>query len=90
MGKRYHIVPNEGDWQVKGENSQRAIGNYGNKQDAVAAGRQVAINQHAELIIHKMDGTIQNSNSYGNDPFPPKDKKHWLRTRPLLVGFNIN
>jgi hypothetical protein len=29
-----------------------------------------------ELVIHKKDGTIADSDSYGNDPNPPKDKKH--------------
>ena len=40
------------------------------------AGRELAINQQAELIIHGVDGKIQNSNSYGNDPCPPRDTKH--------------
>lgn len=31
--------------------------------------------QQSELIIHKGDGTIQNKNSYGNDPNPPNDLK---------------
>ena len=29
-----------------------------------------------ELIPHGMDGKIQNPNSYGNDPCPPRDTKH--------------
>ncbi|MFH1052743.1 MAG: DUF2188 domain-containing protein [bacterium] len=76
MGKRYHIVPHENDWQVKGENSEKAIKTFGNKSEALYAGKQIAINQQAELIIHGRDGKIQNSNSYGNDPFPPRDMKH--------------
>ena len=32
--------------------------------------------QVAELIPHGKDGKIQNLNSYGNDPYPPKDTKH--------------
>jgi hypothetical protein len=26
------------------------------------------------LFIHGKNGQIQNRNSYGNDPFPPRDK----------------
>lgn len=37
--------------------------------------RDKARNDGAELIPHKKDGTIQNPNSYGGDPCPPKDKK---------------
>ena len=36
---------------------------------------EICINEHAESVIHGKDGKIQNSNSYGNDPCPPKDKK---------------
>ena len=39
------------------------------------AGRRMSINQGTELIPHRKDGTIQNPNSHGNDPCPPKDKK---------------
>ena len=28
----------------------------------------------SELIPHRKDGTIQNPDSHGNDPNPPKDK----------------
>ena len=34
----------------------------------------VSQNQHSELIPHRKDGTIQNPDSHGNDPCPPKDK----------------
>ncbi len=74
--KTQHVVPNsEGTWSVKKGGSSKATKNFENKTDAVAFGREVAMNQKAELVIHKKDGTIQNSNSYGNDPHPPIDKK---------------
>lgn len=76
MAKRYHVVPNkEVGWQVKGENAEKAIKNADTKKEALEIARQIAINQKAELIIHGLNGQIQNSNSYGNDPNPPKDKK---------------
>jgi hypothetical protein len=27
-------------------------------------------------VIHRKDSSIRDSDSYGNDPNPPKDKKH--------------
>jgi hypothetical protein len=29
-----------------------------------------------ELVTHGKDGRIQDSDSYGNDPVPPRDRKH--------------
>ena len=77
MTKRLHIVPNKSEnvWKIKGEKADRAIKNFPTKQDALKAGTTIAKNQQAELIIHKKNGQIQNSNSFGNDPNPPKDKK---------------
>ena len=75
MSKRIHITPNGDGWKVKGENASRSIRNTDTKAEALNIGRQVAINQRAELIIHGTNGRIQNSNSYGNDPCPPKDTK---------------
>jgi hypothetical protein len=27
-------------------------------------------------VIHRRDGKVRDSDSYGNDPNPPKDKRH--------------
>ena len=75
MGNRLHIVPNQGEWQLKGENALKAIKTFTTKEEAVQYGKGTATNQKAELVIHKRNGQIQNSNSYGNDPYPPKDMK---------------
>lgn len=45
---------------------------FDTKTEAQSAGRKTAINQHAEHIIHNMDGKIGEHNSYGKDPFPPR------------------
>jgi hypothetical protein len=29
-----------------------------------------------EVVVHKRDGSIRDSDSYGNDPLPPRDRKH--------------
>ena len=38
------------------------------QEAAIAEGRQLAIQKHAEHVIHGRDGTIREKNSYGNDP----------------------
>ena len=74
--KEHHVVPNpDGGWDVMRENAKRSSGHYDTKQEAMEAGRRMSINQGAELIPHRKDGTIQNPNSHGNDPCPPRDKR---------------
>ena len=73
--KTHHVVPDgDGGWNVKKGGGERAIKNFDKKADAVGYGRQVSKNQNSEFIIHKKDGTIQNADSHGGDPNPPKDK----------------
>jgi hypothetical protein len=59
---------------VKREGAQRASSLHDTQGNAIQTGRDLARDQHTELVIHRPDGTIRDSNSYGNDPCPPKDK----------------
>ncbi|HHJ0461610.1 DUF2188 domain-containing protein [Legionella pneumophila serogroup 1] len=71
-----HIVKNpSGGWAIKKSGSSKATKIYSTKDEAVEHGITIAKNQKTELYIHGKDGKIQNKNSYGNDPCPPKDKK---------------
>lgn len=72
--KDYHVVPIRNQWAVKREGAQRASSLHDTQADAIKTGRGLARDQHTELVIHRPDGTIRDSNSYGNDPCPPKDK----------------
>jgi hypothetical protein len=79
MSKRdYHVVPNaeRGGWDVKREGGERASDHFDLKSEAMGRGRNLAQTNRTELVEHGRDGRIQNSNSYGNDPCPPKDQKH--------------
>lgn len=49
------------------------ISRHRTKREAVAAGRSAARAQRTEHTIHRKDGRIGQKNSYGNDPFPPRD-----------------
>jgi hypothetical protein len=77
MGKDIHITHRaDGDWAVVGEGDSRASSLHNTQADAIEAGRPLAINNQSELVIHGRDNRIINSNSFGNDPNPPKDRKH--------------
>lgn len=78
MSKRSnHVVASKsGGWAVKKSGSARASKVFRTKAEAKKYGVQVSKKEKTELYIHKMDGTIQNRNSYGNDPFPPRDRRN--------------
>ena len=74
--KERHVVPNkDGGWDSKRENAERASKKKKKKEEALQWSKEKSKQEGSELIPHKKDGSIQNPNSYGNDPNPPKDKK---------------
>jgi hypothetical protein len=74
--KERHVVPNPGGgWDSKRENAERASKHFEKKEDAMGWSREKSKTERSELIPHRKDGTIQNPDSHGNDPCPPKDKK---------------
>lgn len=74
--KERHVVPDpKGGWNVEKPNADRVSTHTKTKAGAIERSREICINLHAESVIHGKDGKIQNSNSYGPDPCPPKDKK---------------
>jgi len=74
VSRRIHIVPNGSGWAVKREGTPRPLSNHRTQENAQDAGRPVARRDGTELVIHRPNGTIRDSNSYGNDPCPPRDK----------------
>ena len=69
----HHVVPHpDGGWAVKRGGSTRIISRHRTKQDAVDSARKLSRRQGTELRIHNKDGKISDSDSHGNDPFPPK------------------
>ena len=77
MAKRdIHVVPHEEGWATRKEGTERAGGIFDNKADALEQAREQARRERVDVIIHGRNGRIQDSDSYGNDPFPPRDKKH--------------
>ncbi len=75
MKKNQYVVPTHDGWGVRSENSKRLTVKTETKAEAVKIATSIAKNQHSELTILGGDGKIQNKNSFGNDPIPPRDKK---------------
>lgn len=77
MEKRtQHVVRNpDGGWAVKKGGSSKATKVHRTQEEAIRHGREIAQNQRAEFYIHGRDGRIREKDSYGGDPYPPKDKK---------------
>ncbi len=74
--KNWHVVPSGDKWAVKREGSDRASKTFETKEEAEEYAREKARQAGGELTIHGKDGKIQDKESYGNDPHPPKDKRH--------------
>lgn len=70
--RNQHVVPHQDKWAVRGAGAGRATEIFDRKSDAVSRAREIAQNQHSELVIHGKDGQIQSKDSHGHDPFPPK------------------
>ncbi len=77
MAKRSnHVVSSSSGWVVVKSGARRASRSFATKEKAVSYGRELSKIEKTELFIHRRNGMIQDRNSYGNDPNPPRDKKH--------------
>ena len=72
--KDVHVVPHPDGWATKTEGASRAGVVVDTQRQAIERAREQAQRQGVEVVIHRKDGTIRDSDSYGNDPNPPKDK----------------
>lgn len=74
--KDVHVVPHKDGWATKKEGADRAGVVVDTQREAIERAREQAKRERVEVVIHRKDGTIRDSDSYGNDPNPPKDKKN--------------
>ena len=63
-----HVITHNEQWAVRGENNSRVTSTHTTQRQAISAAREIAINQRAEVVIHRPNGQIRDKNSYGNDP----------------------
>lgn len=75
MGKNQHVVPHPDGWAVKGEGNSKPTRVTSTQAEAIQIAQEIARNQKSDTKIHGTDGKIRAGNSYGNDPFPPRDIK---------------
>ena len=76
MRKNQHVVPSGSKWAVRGAGNQRATRVTETQGKALQIAREIARNQGSDVVIHGRDGKIRDVDSYGHDPFPPRDLKH--------------
>lgn len=71
-----HVVPHDGKWAVRSPGASRVGSKHDTQQAAINAAVRGAKSAGSEVVIHGRDGKIRDKDSYGNDPCPPKDKRH--------------
>lgn len=71
-----HVLPHNDGWATKKEGAQRVGSTADTQRQAIERAREQAKREKVEVVIHRADGSIRDSDSYGNDPNPAKDKKH--------------
>ena len=76
MKKNQHVIQKDDGWAVRGEGNSRDTSHHRTQADAIGAAREIAMNNKSEVVIHGRDGKIRDKDSYGNDPFPPRDRKN--------------
>ena len=79
MGKKrdIHVVPhNDFGWATRREGANQVSSRHRTQEVAIDQARDLAKQDRVEVVIHRPDGRIRDSDSYGNDPNPPKDRKH--------------
>ena len=76
MGKNQHVVKREEGWAVKGEGNSRDTSHHRTQGEAIDRARDIARNERSEVVIHDRQNRIRDKDSYGNDPNPPRDRRH--------------
>jgi hypothetical protein len=72
VGKNQHVIPAGDQWGVRGEGNEKLTSRHDTQREAIDAAREIARNQHSELLVHGTDGRIRERDSHGHDPNPPK------------------
>ena len=76
MPKDLHVVPAGDRWGVRQEGARDLTSTHRTQELAIDAARNIARHERTEVVIHRPNGQIRDSDSYGNDPMPPRDRKH--------------
>ena len=71
-----HVVPHAEGWATRKEGASRIGAVAPTQRAAIEKAVVQAKRERVEVVIHRPDGRIRDSDSYGNDPARSKDKKH--------------
>ena len=63
MAKNQHVVPHNGTWAVRGAGNSRVTQTFRTQEQARIRARKIAINQRAEVVIHRPNGQIRDKDS---------------------------
>ncbi|MBN1398640.1 MAG: DUF2188 domain-containing protein [Bacteroidetes bacterium] len=75
MAANIHVVPYDNEWAAKMEGYSNPLAICPTQELARQAAVLYAKALKSEVVIHRPDGTIRDKDSYGNDPFPPRDQR---------------
>ena len=78
-GPNLHVVPSQtkpGKFVVKEAGNPAPVTRPASQSASIEKAIPKARQNQSEVVIHRRDGTIRDSVSYGRDPNPPKDRKH--------------
>lgn len=74
--KNFHSIPWQGGWAVKKEGADKPISIHRTQATSEGKTQKLAKQSEVEAVYHNRLGRIKDKDSYGNDPVPPRDKKH--------------
>lgn len=72
--KDIHVIKHNEGWATKKEGAGRVGVVTDTQKQAIERARDQAKRERVEVVIHGRDNKIRDSDSYGRDPNPPKDK----------------
>ncbi len=74
-GQNQHVVKSGTRWAVRGAGDARVTARFSTQREAISHAQNIARHEKSDTKIHGRDGKIRAGNSYGSDPFPPRDKR---------------
>ena len=67
------VAQKDNYWEVKRAQGEM-LGSYARKDHAIEYAREIAQEQEMELVVQRVDGSIEERASYGNDPYTSEDR----------------
>lgn len=71
-----HVVPYGDEWATRTEGAIRIGSRHPTQRAAIEQAREQAQRERVEVVIHRPNGQIRDSDSYGSDPTRSRDTKH--------------